>query len=179
MYVPDAQIVGEFPTQPEAVLFLSRITLLLVVPSYTLLLITLLFFYFKTIHKNKSAFHPLVKQVTLLAITSNIYLLLNSILGSLFQFPLSLINIPRILLFFVFPVMFVTYLAWKSSIALYLRYLIIVSYFILLIAGMITSIPWFMEQIVFNRRFCFGFTCPVTTYPVIIIPENYQYLKDE
>lgn len=173
MYVPNAEVIAQLPNSQEAALFWSRFLRVFIIPSYTLLLLSLLVFYFKTIHKNKSVFHPFIRYVSLLSVGSNIYLLLSSIYTYLFQQALPLNIIPSSILFIVFPIVFVANLAWKNEITLNIRYFIIVSYFAVLLASIIMGIPWFFEQIIFYTRFCLGYSCPVTKHPIIIAPKEY------
>jgi hypothetical protein len=173
MYVPNAEVIGQLPNAQEATLFWARFLRVLIVPSYTLLLLALLVFNFKTIYKNRLVFHPFIKYVSLLSVLSNIYLLLSSIYKYFFQQSFPLINIPSTILFIVFPIVFAVHLAWKNEIALYIRYFIIVSYFAVLLASIIMSIPFIFEQIIFRGKFCLGYSCPPTSHPVILAPEQY------
>lgn len=178
MIVPDGVLAGYLPTSQEAKLFWSQYEFYLLIPAYLVLLIPLSLLYFKTVYR-KNILNAYIRYVILLTLESNLYLLLSEILTYFFDQSLPFLIIPRLLLFLVFPIFFIINVAWNNTIALYIRYLIILGFFIIFVAMFILGIPRFIEQIIFNSRFCLGYSCPVSIRPVVFTPKSYKdFIKE-
>ncbi len=176
MYVPDGQVVALLPTQQDVMIFWTGFLGLITLPGYIFLLISLLLLYFKVIKNNQAAFLPSIKYLLFAAVLANLYLLLSSITSLFMQQSLPLTSIPILILFVLFPVVFTVNLAWKNEISLYIRYLIILSYFICISSFMVIAMPFLLEQLIFAGKLCFGITCPPPNHPIIFTPASYRDL---
>ena len=71
-------------------------------------------------------------------------------------------EISNLILFVLFPLIFICYLAWKQEIPLIIRYGIILAYIVFISLVSALGFVIFMEQVYYKSRLCLGFTCPAS-----------------
>lgn len=156
------------------------VALLYEYPNGPILIATILFFSlamlffllvsaYRAIREEKMFPHPfssLVAQTMIVAPLAYIPVNIFSFLSIIMRTPISLTNSFSVALLFywvlLFPVFFVTLIAWQKDVPLFIKYLFILAYLFVVVIFSGLGLPYFLETHVFEQKFCLGFTCPLT-----------------